>query len=254
MKKYVLSFVALALILVTGACQKDINLESTSLLPVDMTQSFVKFINASPGSPAINFYLDNTKATGGYTALGKEVGIPYAALYPSLDYAQVKAGGRKISIKAAAASPTDPGLTTFEGNVSLAAGKYYSVFIVDQYDAVNKKQNLLVIEDKNPTVDTAKTFVRFINLQVGSGKTDVFLNAGDKVFSGVDYKNASEFVSIPNPGKENTYILKKTGTGVVIPLILKLTLSKGRSYTVCMRGIAGITTGLNAHGVILYSN
>lgn len=254
MNKKILSFVVFALFCVLSACEKDTNLESTSLFPVDITKPFIKFVNASPGSPIINFYMDNIKMTGTYTVSGTEAGIAYAALYPSLGYSQSKRGSGKISTKIAGVSTIDPGLVTFEGSVNLEAGKYYSAFTVDQYDAVNKKQNLLVIEDKNPAVDTSKVFLRVINFQVNRPKADVFLSTGEKLFSGVEYKKETEFVSIPNPGKESTYVLKDTGTGAVIPLTLKLTLTKGRAYTLVLRGIAGTTSGVNAHAVTLYSN
>lgn len=249
-----INLIMLGLFFVVSACEKDTKLESTATSSVDLTKPFVKFINASPESPIINFYMDNIKMTGAYTVSGTETGIAYAAIYPSLEYSQSNGSSGKISTKIAAASTLNPGVTTNESAVNLAAGKYYSVFAVDVYDAANKKQGLIVIEDKKPSLDTTKAFLRVVNVQVKRAKADVVLSTGEKLFSGVDYKKETEFVSIPNPGKESTYILKDTASGAVIPITLKLTLAKGRIYTLILRGIAGTTTGVNAQTVTLYSN
>lgn len=252
MKMKILNFITLAMFCVLSACEKDTSLESTATSAVDLNKPFVKFMNASPGSPIINFYMDNIKMTGTYTVSGTETGIAYAAIYPSLGYSQSTGSSGKISTKIAGSSTVDPGVSTNESTVNLAAGKYYSVFAVDQYDAVTKKQKLLVIEDKNPPSDTTKAFLRFVNLQVKRAKVDVSLSTGEKLFSGIDYLKETDFVSIPNPGKESTYILKDTSTGAIIPLTLKLTLAKGRAYTLVLRGVAGTTTGANAHAATIY--
>lgn len=252
MKMKILNLVILSFLCVFSACEKDTSLETTATTSVDSNKPFIKFLNASPGSPIINFYMDNVKMTGTYTVSGTETGIAYAAIYPSLGYSQSTGSAGKISTKIAGSSTVDPGVTTNESTVNLAAGKYYSVFAVDQYDVVNKKQNLLVIEDKSPATDTSKVFLRLVNLQVKRAKVDLSLDTGEKLFSGVEYLKSTDFVSLPNPGKERTYIFKDTSTGATVPLTLKLTLTKGRSYTLVLRGVAGTTTGANAHAVTLY--
>lgn len=248
----ILNILTLCLLCVLSACEKDTSLEATATLAVDSNKPFVKFFNASPDSPIINFYMDNIKMTGTYTVSGTETGIAYAAIYPSLGYSQSSGTSSKILTKIAGSSTVNPGVVTSESTVNLAAGKYYSVFAVDQYDLVNKKQNLLVIEDKSPATDTSKVFLRLVNLQVKRAKVDVSLNTGEKLFSGVEYLKSTDFVSIPNPGKESTYILKDSTTGAIIPLTLKLNLSKGRAYTLVLRGVAGTISGVNAHAATIY--
>lgn len=252
MKMKILNIAILGLLCAFSACEKDTSLEATATSAVDSNKPFVKFFNASPGSPIINFYMDNIKMTGTYTVSGTETGIAYAAIYPSLGYSQSTGSSSKISTKIAGSSTVDPGVVTSESTVNLTAGKYYSVFAVDQYDAVTKKQKLLVIEDKSISADTTKAFLRLVNLQVKRGKVDLSLSTGEKVFSGIDYLKETDFVSITNPGKENTYIFKDTATGLTIPLTLKLTLAKGRAYTLVLRGIAGTTSGINAHAATIY--
>jgi hypothetical protein len=231
-----------------SACEKDNFVENTPYSVIaegDPSFSYVKFLNMTPGSPSVNFFVNDVKISGVYNTASTDNGYGYSGLFPSLGYAAINPGSNVLKANITGSAVADAGLNVLTATSDFAAGKYYSIFTTGVYDTTAKKiPSSLVIEDIEPALDTAKIFLRVINLYAGGPNIDL-LQAGtnQKLISNVSFNAASAFVEIPNPGKENTYNLNLSGSDALLKAsILKLTLTKGRAYTFIIRGVDGSVT------------
>lgn len=220
------------------------------LQPADPKYSYFKVLNLSAGSPAVNYFLEGTKASGLYSTTGVESGYGYNGLFPDLGYAVTTPGTHTLSARltSAALPVADRGLEVFTGSFDLPAGKYFTIVPGGLYNTTTKKiESSLVLEDVRPALDTTKIYVRFANLYSGSPNLDVtqtLAGVSQKIASNIGFGKASEFVVISNPGKANLYNLTNSSTGAVVltTATTGITLIKGRAYTLYIRGVLGNAT------------
>lgn len=253
--KKILYLIAVSTLLFT-ACKKQALVENTvyeKIQPGDPKYAYIKILNLTPGSPVLTYYMDDIKFSGNLSSLGIEnSGYTYNQIYPDLGYSVTSPGTHKLTAKIIPTAATDPNLEVFNTQISPMAGKYYTLFTTGQYTATNKKiASSILLEDIKPALDTSKIFVRIANLYNGGPTIDLIkgdvVSTGVKVISNVAYGTASDWVAIPSPGNGVTPSFKvffnDAATG--IPLITAgttISLSKGRAYTLYLRGIAGNTT------------
>lgn len=230
------------------SCDKSELVETTPYTKVidgDPNYSYVKFLNITPGSPSVNFYVNDVKISGVYSSASTETGYGYAGLFPDVGYVALKPGNNTLKANIVSSAATDKNLNVFSSTVNMEAGKYFSIFTTGVYNATDKKiESSLVVQDVKPALDTGKIFVRVVNLYSGGPKLDLIqAGSGEKIISNVAYNTASEFVTIPNPGVANVYNIGNAETNAVLKASLfSLTLTKGRAYTFIIRGISGSTT------------
>jgi hypothetical protein len=250
MKKFIY-FIAVSTCLVS-ACKKPDMIQSSpyeSLTTGNTKYAYLKIYNLTPASPKVNFYMDGAKFTGALSSTGTEsAGYAYNGFTPTLGYAATSPGTHTLTAKIIASATIDPGLQVFTTSLSLAPGKYYSVFTTGQYaGAVKSIPSSVVFEDARPALDTTKVFFRLINLCTGSPNIDVVndLPTGTKLVSNVAYGKGSGWVEIPNPGAGTTPIItlifSNTATSALL-LRSALTFTKGRAYTVYLGGVLGDPT------------
>lgn len=235
-------------IILFSACKKGELVENTEYetIPQGSTKyAYLKFLNLSQGTPTVNFYINGTKFSSAYTSSGVENGgYGYNGLFPDLGYAVTNPGSQVLTAKTLATA-TVPSAEVLNATINPAGGKFYSIFTHGLYDATNKKiPSYTVFEDIRPATDTTKVFVRFINMYSGSPALDLVQDAtGQKIATNVAVGTASDWVTIPNPGQSNKYSFKNSATNVAITTTtLTATLTKGRAYTIYVRGILGNTT------------
>lgn len=250
--KKILYFIAVCTVLL-AACKKNEgtveNTEYEKIAPGDPKYAYLKFLNLTPGSPVANFYLDGLKFSAALSSVGVEsTGYTYNGLYPDLGYAVTSPGSHKVTANIIPTAIVDNGLEVLSTTITPGAGKYYTIFTTGQYSATNKSIGpLLVLEDVKPALDTTKIFIRLVNLYNGSPNLDlVKIATSTKVASNVAYGTASAFVEIPVPGNgvapSNAFALNNTATGLPLITSVSLTFSKGRAYTVYLRGVLGNAT------------
>ncbi len=245
--KNLLYVFALGVVLFT-ACKKGTLVENTvyeKLEPGNTTYGNLKLLNASPGSPTINFYVNGTKFSSLYTSSGSENGgYGYNGLFPGLGYAVTTPGTQTLTASTLATATVDPALQVFSTSISPDGGKYYSIFATGVYDTIAKKiPTSFILNDVRPTTDTTKIFIRFVNLYIGGPSIDMKqVVDGQKIASGIAFGKASAWVNIPNPGQSNKYSFSDSGTDVAFPGTLTAALTKGRAYTVYVYGSTGSAT------------
>lgn len=252
--KKILYFIAAGALLFS-ACEKGTLVENTvyeKLAPADTKYAYVKILNLTPSSPVLTYYMDGTKFSAGYTASGAEAsGFAYNGLYPDLGYASVTPGAHALAGKILSTATVDPGLEVLTSPITLEGGKYYTLFTTGTYSTVDKKiASSVVVQDVRPTLDTSKVFVRFAHFYNGTGNLDVVKDAaatGPKIVSNVAYGTVSGWMEVPNPGQGTGISVKVffNNAGTPTPLAAAgstLSFTKGRAYTIYVRGITGSTT------------
>ncbi|RZK58701.1 MAG: DUF4397 domain-containing protein [Pedobacter sp.] len=253
MKK--LLYIILACSVSFAACEKGTLVETTEYEKValgDPKYSYLKILNVTPGSPFINYYVDGAKFSSALSSSGVEnSGYNYAtatSLYPDFGYATTAPGARKLTAKTIPSLTIDANLEVLNTTITPVAGKYYTLFTSGVYSATNKSVGpILMIEDIRPALDTAKIFLRFVNMYSGSPNLDlVKTSTMSKIATNVAYGAASKFAEIPMPGNGiapvNALALYDSLTGVALTSSANFTFTKGRAYTIYIRGVLGNTT------------
>jgi hypothetical protein len=237
-----------------AACTKGELVENTvyeKLEYADPKYTYLKVLNLTPASPAVNFYMDGSKFSAQYSTLGIEnAGYAYNGLFPDLGYAVTSPGSHTLTAKIIPTATADANLEVFKQTITPAAGKYYTIFTSGLYTTVDKKiPTAFMLEDSKPALDTSKIFVRVANIYNGSSSVDLVkdLATGTKIVSNVAYGTASGWAEVPAllPGSTNAVKLYLNLTTTTTPLIAAgttVTLTKGRAYTIYMRGILGNAT------------
>jgi len=248
MKK--ICYIFFAISIAFTACKKGDLVESTPYTKInvgDPAYSFLRFINITPGSPNINFYLNDVRITGAYNALSGETGFGYNTIFPNLSgqYLPITPGTNKIDAKIVSSATVDKGLNVLNTNINTNGGRYYTLFTTGSYNTIDKKiPSSYLLEEVKPVLDTTKVFVRMVNLYTGAPTNiDLVQKAtGQVIISNIAFNAASGFVEIPLPGQANIYQFNSTGTTTPISTTnLTATLTKGQAYTFILRGIAGST-------------
>jgi len=243
-------YILIAAATVFTACKKGDLVESTPYTKInvgDPGYSFLRFINMTPGSPTINYYLNDARISGAYNALTGETGFGYVSSFPISggQFLPITSGTSKIDAKIVATATADKGVNVLNTNITTTGGKYYSLITTGTYNTVDKKiTNSLLLEETKPTLDTSKVLVRIVNLYSGApANIDMTQKAtGQVIHSNIAYNTASSYAEIPLPGQANIYQFNLTGTTTSLTTAtLTFTLTKGQAYTIIVRGIAGST-------------
>ena len=203
--------------------------------------SRIRFFNFGVNAPGVNFYANDTKMTAITSSTGVEAttGIAYGGVGAGGNYAAIAPGQYTVQGRIAATTDKDKPISNVP--VTIADGKFYSVYQSGFYDATAKTIDGFVVED-NFTVPTDVTTasVRFVNAISNSQPMTLYVkgtSAGATeiaIGSAVAYKGASAFVTIPagpydvytRVAGSTTSVLTRTGLG----------FSPTRVYTVTARG------------------
>jgi len=249
-----------------SACDKGELVENTryeTLSVGDPKYTYVKFLNVTPGSPVANYYLDGVKTSAALSSSGVEnAGYTYNGIFPALGYTATAPGARKLTAKIIPTATADANLEILNTTINPEAGKYYTYFTSGQYSATNKTLGtILAIEDIRPALDTSKIYLRFINLGVAAPNIDVVrgdLPTAGKIVTNIATGTASGWIDLPTPGNTtaptNKFWFVNAGTSTpFVTAVYTASLTKGRSYTLYLRGITGNTTDALKPQVTFYT-
>jgi len=241
-------------IVLFAACKKGDLVENTAyerLAANDTKYAYLKILNLTPGTPVVNFYMDGPKFSAVNSGTGIETGgFAYNGLFPDFGYAVTTPGSHNLTAKVLSTATADANLQVMDQTISPEGGKYYTVYTTGIYDAAGKKiPSLIMIEDTKPPLDTSKVFLRVANMYNGSPNLDLVKDAatGAKIISNVAYGTSSDWQEVPSigPGTAPTFKLFINAVGTsntLVPAGLSITPTKGRSYTIYLRGILGNPT------------
>jgi len=225
----------------------------------------VKFFNFAAGSPAVNFYINNTKATAvtstlcyiltdanrdqcTTTGIESTSGVAYGSAGNGASgwYSDVAPG--QITVQGKIAATADNGLAISNLQANVAAGKFYSYYLSGVYDATAKTADSFIVEDAIPAPDYTVAYVRFVNA-VPNATGPMTLYAKDRttlveapVGAAVAYKSAGAFTAVPL----GTYDLATRYAGSTTNVISRTSVgfSVGRVYTITARGNVTVASTL----------
>jgi hypothetical protein len=159
-----------------------------------------------------------------------------AAAYPGLTpYAEVPPATYNIKV----VDDATQAITAINADLTLVAGKRYSVLAVNQLSAIEP----LVLEDDLRSVAT-EARVRIVHGSPGAGTVDIYvtapatdINTVSPAFAGVAFKANTGYVSLPG----GTYAVAVTPAGLKTPVAIAATLvvANGGVYNVVARDAPG---------------
>ncbi|MGE6221510.1 DUF4397 domain-containing protein [Nubsella zeaxanthinifaciens] len=264
--KKILYFMA-GCIVFFASCKPDKGLvENTKYEKIavgDPKYSYLKILNLSPNSPVVNFYLNGAKFSTKQSTTGIEnAGYTYNQVFPDFGYAVATPGSQTLTGKVIPTATADPSLEVFSATINPAPGKYYTLVPSGLYDATTKKiPSFVTVEDTRPALDSTKIFIRLLNVISGGPSTTLIRGttvADPKIISNVGVNTVSDWAEISSPGGGPTTTLGvlfiDAGTNTPIGSTVTFTgLTKGRAYTLYIRGIWG-ATGTNAPTLSFYTS
>ncbi len=202
---------AAALSLSLSSCKKSSSSASLS--------AWVMITNSAQGSTPQDFYLDNNKANSSAVAYSQ-----------SSAFISTSAGNHRGQFRASATGTVDATTT-----LSLAAGKYYTVFYTDGGSTASA-------EDDRTSPQSGKSRVRFINLSSAlTSSIDVAATGSANLVSGLAYKVASAYYDV-DPA--TSFSLKASSSSTVL-LNIPSAMQAGHIYTVYFSGTTNATIASN---------
>ncbi|MFZ1529299.1 MAG: DUF4397 domain-containing protein [Ferruginibacter sp.] len=231
---------SLMLVLAAAAflsCSKDDDTNNAQTAKVSAT-------HASPGSPAVDIYVDGAKVTTAQLAFPSTTGTT------GNPYLTVNAGTRNIKV-----SPNGT-LNVINADLAVAANGVYSIFA---YDTLGSGTTLkaLVLGDNLAAPAAGKAHIRFLHLSPDAPNVDLELlktGAAPINLTNIPYVGPSPnatALSAFTPVDAGSYTInvKPAGTSTVV-LNPTLTFAEGKIYTIYARGLlangVGTALGLNA--------
>lgn len=259
----------LFLIMITGCKKNTINQISQPA-----TGAQLRYVQAIPGLPAVDEYVngtkispqqnvgltDNLKPTSVITGItyptAFNTAVQFGALYPggtSVNYALVATGNTTIKIATSTPVPAlvspqtaAPNTTVASITQSLAERGTYSLFTIGYPD----KPATIFMEDKFPTADMTKIYVRFGNFIPNSPPLDVtgiYTASGATTtttltpFTGIEASKLTDFIPIDANAIGTTgytFQLYLAGTSTKVGAVTKaINMAPGRYYTIMANGL-----------------
>lgn len=243
--KKILLFITLAVPIFFIACDKELSIPER-FTPIGEGNTNIKFLNLSPGSPQLNFYLNGTKTSAfNPTSAGAEVGMAYNGFYPAtIGYTTTPAGSIKLEAIVTPTSTVMPGATLISTTQTFAANKFYTVALVDTFT----QAKIVVLEDDPSVADMTKAYYRVANfLATKPVKVEVVRTSTGDPFSKV-YNNIAPQTAIPfdpmDAGSGQVYkiYLRDVNTDAKLDSVSNFAPSLTKKYTFYVRG-GQATTG-----------
>jgi hypothetical protein len=235
MKNLRLPILVVALSVLGSACKKEgIEIENVAAANVAV-------INAAPGTPALNVYIDTAKHNATTVAyLGTT-----SQTASGLIYNPVLSGNRLVDVRSSTATAPAPALVS--KTYDFQAGNNYSVFV---YDTIGMLKMLRLRDDLTAPPDSNSAHIRFVNLSPATTAANfdiTFLRTATPADS-VTMTNKAYVGGMANPDETamsaftrvpaGTYTvkLKQPGTQTVITTFTSIAIGRGRVLTLFTTG------------------
>jgi hypothetical protein len=213
-----------AMLSLFSSCLKDKNSNYTPP-PVALVSVF----DASTNLPALDVYFNNNKVNWNPVTYGN--GLSYVQAYSGLRTFNFYTYGE--------------GGLLFTDTATLKVNNAYSLFLT----GTTAKTDLVILNDNINQPATNSAGIRFVNLSPDAPAADLVLDSVRA--TGIAYKGASQFVSIPG-GKFYNLQVKQTGTNTVLATLNNVSLNANNVYTIMLTGLVSGTTSNNSELAVTY--
>lgn len=176
--------------------------------------SFIRFLHASPGTPAVDIYLDGDLLFSSivYNELSN-----YLVVGPEKTHIQVFTAGEDFS-------------PLLDAQLDIPASSTITIAIIDTPPGIG----LLPIFFSVELATDANALIRFVHLSPASPAMDLALRQGNTLFSGVEYTQVTGFQTL-SPDVYDLQLQTAGGGEVLAADVLKA--MERRAYTVYAIGI-----------------
>ncbi|HEX8938803.1 MAG TPA: DUF4397 domain-containing protein [Candidatus Limnocylindrales bacterium] len=194
-------------------------------------QAWIRVLHASPDAPAVDVYVDGTKAI---------TGLAFGQIAPAAapGYVPVPAGAHAIKVCATGSTtvcPIDvPALT-------VADGKKYTIAATDALSRIAAQ----VIEDAPAAGVGGKAQLRVVHFSADTPAVDVYVNGTSRIVTGLAYPKATGYLQVDGA----TYSVKvcASGSTTVCPIdVAALAVANGKAYSVFAVGSLAAATATAA--------
>ncbi|RYG19324.1 MAG: DUF4397 domain-containing protein [Chitinophagaceae bacterium] len=201
-----------------SSCKKD-DIEGNEKVK---GEAKIKFINASLGSSAIDFYVDDTKVN--------ELTLAYGQ---GSEYIKIPSGSKTTKV--------NEGVGTLEASANynfIPTFSYTSFFVGDK----EGKGEVLTFEDNLGAVDRDKSRVRFINLSPNfTNALNVSLPGRELVVNALAFRESSDYFLID---PDTNIGISIVGTGV-LKIASGNEFTGGKNYTIWLSGTSNSNLSIN---------
>ena len=188
------------------------------------TDARVRVLHGSPDAPAVDVYVDGTKA------------VENLSFSSITDYVTLPAGAHNVKVFA---NPSDgTGTPVIEEDLTLEAGKDYTVAAANVLASIS----LEVYVDNNAAPAAGQGHVRVVHLSPDAGPVDIFAEGAGVVVPNLAFPNAADYL----PLDAATYNLevRAAGTDTVAFDIGAVPIEAGKVYSAFALGLADGTPAL----------
>lgn len=205
------------LILLTLAPTSFISTPSTAAAQSRPTR--VRVIHAIPDAPAVDVYVNGSKAVSNIT------------FFTVTDYLTLAPGKYRIEVVPTGAKPSSK-TTVFKRNLTLKSGDYSIVArgTLKRGDATGVGATKAF--DGNEAPAAGKALVRVAHFSPDAGRVDIYFN-GQRALAGVKYTTVSDYLSVP----AGSYTVGVAPAGGKIIYTTSVSLSAGQVATAWANGL-----------------
>ncbi|RYZ23252.1 MAG: DUF4397 domain-containing protein [Chitinophagaceae bacterium] len=228
---------------VAVACKKtDTIPERYTAVPAENT--YFRFINVAPGTPAVNFFVNGEKISGrAATGTGATTGVGYGVMFPvstNVAYASVPAGNLKVDAKVIDSSTVMPGALILSRTQGFNAGQYYTFVLLDTVT----QATALIVEDSLGVAIPTKAYVRIANFTADSAfnmqvtKTTTADFAYTKTFANIPQKSVTAFDTLTAGGSQTyKFDLRRTTNNAIVATLTGFVPNPAKKYTIYVGGL-----------------
>ena len=194
----------------------------SSLYRENKNSSYLRIFHASPNSPAVDIYLNNKLAVRW---------LPYKGFS---NYLKIAPG--RYNIKVFPASKRDSAVI----NTNITVPER----VIMTNAVIGSLPNISLFPISEPVFPRTqnKVYIRFIHLSQNAPKVDVIVPGKGKVFSGVGYKEKTDYITL-NAGIY-TFDVNVSGTDKRVLHVPNIKLFANKIYTIYAVGLVGATPPL----------
>ncbi len=217
--KYII--LLLCLTVAISACNDN---DDDDIDPVPI--SFVSIYHASPNSPSLNVFLDNSRINF------------YPLFYTDYTgYLNFFSGERNMRV-----SPVNASNVVIDSTFTFTQGEAYSIFYVNSFDNIEA----LLVSDDFVSLNAGDAAIRFIHLSPDAPEVDLIREAdgsSSTIADDQEYLVASDFMTVTS-GQQSFRVTTADNSQVLLS-VPDVNLSSGRVYTIIARGFANPPAGNN---------
>lgn len=159
------------------------------------------------------------------------------------DYLMVPAGALEVSLSVPKKGTNEDSILVLKTNVNVEQGKYYTMMVSDSFPNAQS----YILNDNATYADSGFIKLKFTNAIPNVGGNLDFLRSNkttginEVVATGVAYKAATDYLTLPFVTGSDTIKIRKTGTTTVLASYATSSIQNRRAYTVAARGYVGAT-------------